>query len=184
VAIRKLTRQDQAALIRHLQGLVGEDRRLRFAATVTDDYIANYVNGAFTPDSEWLGVDGAPGELIASCHVAIHNGEAELGCSVDPSHRGKKLAQGLFNRAVTYLRAKGIREVFMNCLTENQVMKHIARKNDMTVVSCCGDSDARVSIESPTPVTPLHDAYLDRMALCDTLIKEQFKLVRDLLRIR
>jgi RimJ/RimL family protein N-acetyltransferase len=184
MAIRKLTRQDQAALTRHLQGLTGEDRRLRFAATVNDDYIADYVNGAFAPDSEWLGVDGEAGELIASCHVAIHAGEAELGCSVDPAHRGKKLAQGLFNRAITYLRAKGIRQVFMNCLTENQVMKHIAKKNDMAVVSCCGDSDARLTIEPPTPVTPLHDAYLDRMALCDSLIKGQFKLVRDLFQVK
>lgn len=185
--VRKLNLNDKELLILHLRNLQGEDRRLRFGATVTDPFIDAYVAQSFvnvrpekaTEKSQWLGVDGPDGQLIAACHVAIHAGEAELGCSVAPEHRGKKLAQAMFDRAVTYLRTKGIREVFMNCLTENQVMKHIAKKNQMTVVSCCGDTDARVSIESPTAVTPLRDAYLDRMAACDMLIKGQFKLMQD-----
>lgn len=177
---RKLSAQDKAALTDHLIRLQGEDRRLRFAATVTDDFIRRYINETFDEKSKWLGVDGKPGELVAACHVAFYDGQAELGCSVDQGYRGHKLAQKMFDRAVTVLRSKGITKVFMNCLSENKAMKHIAKKNQMTVVSYDGDAEARVTIESPTPVAPLHDAYLDRMALYDTLIRGQYNLLRSL----
>jgi hypothetical protein len=62
----------------------------------------------------------------------------------------------------------------MHCLSENGAMKHIARKNDMTVVSEYGESDANVHIEPATPVTLAEDVYLDRVALYDMYVKNNF----------
>ena len=170
---RKLQYLDKEKLIQHLCSLQDEDRRLRFGIMITDDAIRNYVEKSFDDNqSQWFGCS-ADGKIISACHAAIYNNEGELGCSVDKEYRGSGLAQEMFDRAVTYLRAHNITDVYMHCLSENQVMKHIARKNDMVVVSCDGETDAKVKVEPPSPVTIYKDAYLDRVAIYDMLIRSQ-----------
>ena len=169
---RKLTVIDKNKLVWHLQSLQGEDRRLRFGGTVSDDYIREYVEKSFDENSKWFGVDHIDGSLIAACHAAVANGQAELGCSVNPDYRNQGLAQSMFERAVTWLRTKGITTVFMHCLTENRAMRHIASKNDMVVHSSQGETDAEVKIEPATPATVMQDAYMDRIALYDMMFKQ------------
>ena len=170
---RKLNVLDIEKLVDHLCSLQGEDRRLRFGVGLTDEAIRNYVEKSFKDEkSQWFGCD-SKGKIVSACHVAIYNNEGELGCSVDKEYRGHGLAQEMFDRAVIYLRRNEITEVYMHCLTENQVMKHIAKKNDMVVISCDGEIDAKVKVEPPTPVTIYKDAYLDRVALYDMLIRSQ-----------
>lgn len=174
--VRKLSTLDKGRIISHLQNLKGDDRRLRFGALVTDDYISNYVEKSFEDESKWFGVDHIDGYLVATCHASILNGEAELGCCVDEDYRGEGIAQDMFDRAVTWLRTKGITEVFMHCLTENGAMRHIAKKNDMTVVSCCGETDAKVNIEPATPAVFVKDAYMDRIAVYDMYFKNTYRV--------
>lgn len=173
---RKLSVLDAPKIVKHLTALEGEDRRLRFGGTVSDDYIKDYVVKSFDTDSKWFGVDHIDGHLVAACHAAINNSEAELGCSVDPDFRNQGLAQFMFDRAVTWLRTRGINEVFMHCLTENAAMRHIAKKNSMAVVSSYGESDAKVHIEPPTPATLAQDVYMDRIALYDMYFKHNYRV--------
>ncbi len=167
---------DKHKIIMHLRNLQGEDRRLRFGGGVSDEYISEYVTKSFDEECKWFGVDHIDGHLVATCHVAICNGEAELGCCVDEDYRGEGLAQQMFDRAVTWLRTKGITNVFMHCLTENAAMRHIARKNEMTLVSGYGDTDASVEVSPPTPATIIKDAYMDRIALYDMYYKNNYRL--------
>jgi hypothetical protein len=51
----------------------------------------------------------------------------------------------------------------------------------MTLVSCYGESDARVEVEPPTSMTALEDAYLDRMAMYDMLIRSQAEVYSSVL---
>lgn len=174
---RKLSAQDKTKLAEHLLALQGEDRRLRFGGVVTDLYIDNYVEHSFDDRSKWFGVE-EDNKIVAACHVAIYEDSAELGCSVDKEYRNHKLAQAMFDRAITWLRSKGITDVCMHCLTENGAMRHIARKNYMTVVSDGGESEANVHVAPATPFTPIVDAYVDRMALYDMMFKDQMKAIR------
>ena len=176
---RKLKARDVKLIVDHLTGLQGEDRRLRFGGVVTDDYIISYVEQSFLEgNSQWFGIDHIDGHLVAACHASILDGQAELGCSVNPDYRNQGCAQLMFDRAVTWLRTKDIQEVYMHCLSENGAMKHIARKNDMTVVSEQGETDATVEVKPKSPFTVMSDAYLDRMALYDMMFKSQMKLLR------
>lgn len=173
LAIKLVSVDDRKRVVSHLCKLKEEDRRLRFGMQVSDDYIKSYVENSWRDEnSKWFGVI-ANGKVLATCHVAIYNNQAELGCSVDVNLRGKGLAQMMFDRAVTHIRASGIKEVYMHCLTENEVMRHIAKKNDMTVVSCLGETDARVEVKPATPMTFYRDAYLDRVAIYDMLFRSQ-----------
>ena len=141
---RKLTAKDVSLIVAHLTQFQGEDRRLRFGGMVSDNFIVDYVENSFLYETQWFGIDHIDGYLVAACHAAINDGQAELGCSVNQDYRGQGLAQLMFDRAVTWLRTKGITEVYMHCLTENQAMKHIARKNHMTLASEYGETDALV----------------------------------------
>ena len=176
---RKLKARDVKQIVDHLTGLQGEDRRLRFGGMVNDDYIMSYVEGSFIEgNSQWFGIDHIDGYIVAACHASIYDGQAELGCSVNPDYRNNGFAQLMFDRAVTWLRTKGIQEVYMHCLSENGAMKHIARKNDMTVVSEQGETDATVGVKPASPWTSATDAYLDRIALYDMIFKQQMKVLR------
>lgn len=177
---RKLNFLDKESLIVHLQSLREEDRRLRFGTVVSDEYIIEYVEKTCDGvDNQWFGVE-EDGELVAACHTAIINDIAELGCSVNKNYRGCGFAQAMFDRAVTWLRARGITDVCMHCLTENAVMRHIARKNDMTVVSELGETDAIVQLQTPTPMAQMVDAYVDRMAIYDMVLKHNIKIFRSM----
>lgn len=178
---RKLSVLDKDKITSHLQTLQGDDRRLRFGAMVNDDYIANYVNKSFEQDSMWFGINHIDGYLVATCHAAIINDQAELGCSVDEDYRGLGYAQSMFDRAVTWLRAKGITDVCMHCLSENGAMKHIARKNDMAVITEGGESDANVQLKPPTPMVLVADQYADRIAVYDMAFKNNIKMMRSFL---
>ena len=163
-------------IVDHLCSLEDEDRRLRFGGMVNDDFIKEYVNKSLDDEnSQWLGCV-AHTKIVSACHVAIHNGEEELGCSVDSEYRGKGLAQEMFDRAITFLRSHNVSNVFMHCLTENATMRHIAKKNRMTIVSCYGETDAKVVIEPPTPLTAMRDAYLDRMSMYDMLFRSNTEM--------
>lgn len=168
---QKLTKLNIEQLKRHLCSLQGEDRRLRFGGVVTDEFIQSYVEKSMIENEDrWFGCISKC-EVVAACHVAIYNGEGELGCSVDKEYRGHGLAQLMFDRAVTYLRSFGITTVYMHCLTENNIMRHIAKKNDMTIVSCYGETDAKVEVAPGNPMTIMQDAYLDRIAIYDMMFR-------------
>ena len=174
--VRKLTHIDKNRIISNLSSLVGEDRRLRFGMMCSDEYISNYVNKSFEQESQWFGVDHIDGHLVATCHVALVNGEGELGCCVDEDFRGEGFAQQMFDRAVTWLRTRGVTHVFMHCLSENGAMKHIARKNDMVLVSEYGETEAAVDVEPATPATYFEEVYSDRVALYDMYFKNNYRV--------
>jgi GNAT superfamily N-acetyltransferase len=176
---RKLSYLDKSLLSVHLIGLSEEDKRLRFGMLVSDDYIKKYVSKSINDtNSQWFAIEDES-MLVAVCHAAVDsNGDAELGFSVDEDYRNCGYAQALFDRAITWLRSNGVKNVFMHCLSENATMRHIAKKNYMTVVTESGESDAKVHIEPPTPLTSMADAYLDRIALYDMIYKNSYKTFR------
>jgi RimJ/RimL family protein N-acetyltransferase len=156
----RLREPDRAALQRHFLSLGSEDRRLRFGAPLPDASIEGYVakldferDGLFAVQDEAL-------ELVAVVHVAITEGSAEFGLSVLPSARGRGLGYLLFRRGVTFLRNRGISQVFVHCLTENGAMMHLARKSGMRIVNAGGETDAHLKLEPATP-NSFMDEWLD-----------------------
>jgi RimJ/RimL family protein N-acetyltransferase len=178
---RKLSYLDRNLLSIHLLALSPEDRRLRFGVAATDEYIKKYVQKSIDdPSSQWFAIE-VDSMLVAVCHAAIYeNGEAELGFSVHEEYRNEGYAQILFDRAVTWLRSNGVANVFMHCLSENAAMRHIAKKNRMVVVTDSDESNAKVTVEPPTPLTSVADAYLDRIAVYDMFYKNSYRILKNM----
>ena len=158
----RLRDSDRPALLDHFVALDAEDRRLRFGTLLRDEAIAAYVQRIdFVHDGVFAVHDGAM-RLLAVVHFAIADGAAELGLSVLPEARGQGLGTVLFERAVMHLRNRGTKRAFVHCLSENGAMMHIARKLDMHIVPCGGETDAHVEIDPPTPQSFFSEWFQDQ----------------------
>lgn len=169
---KKLNHPYEKVLVKnHLTILKDEDRHLRFGAMLNDESIEKYVDDQWNEQGAWFGIyDG--NKIIACVHVAVVGDEAELGLSVEPEYRGQKIGQRLFERAVLYIKSMNIKHVFMHCLSENAVMKHIANKYGMTMITSYGETDARTTIDFPfTPLDAINEAVAQQLALYDNSIR-------------
>jgi ribosomal protein S18 acetylase RimI-like enzyme len=172
---------DRDSLERHFLALEGEDRRLRFGSTISDDGLRAYVarldferDGLFAVQDEDL-------EMLAVVHVAPTGNSAELGLSVLPGWRGKGLGNALLTRAVTFLRNRGTLEAFVHCLSENGAMMHLARKNGMRIVYSGAESDARLQLDPPTANSFINEWLGDQQAHAVQAVRRNARLTSRLL---
>ena len=141
---------DRRALAAHFLALDREDRRLRFGSPIADEGLEAYVERIDFARDGLFAVHDDNLEMVAVVHVAVTGGAAELGLSVLPGWRDRGCGNVLLRRAVTYLRNRGVAEVFVHCLSENGAMMHLARKNGMRIVYSGGESDARLALDAAT----------------------------------
>lgn len=171
---QRLLRANQCEMVKsHLKRLQGRDRYLRFSTMMPDDAIDQYVTQSWDSDGAWFGVVEGD-QVIAAVHVAFEDKDhtrAELGLSVDPDWRGKKLGHALFERAVVALKARNVQDVFMHCLSENAIVKHIARKNKMVMVSECGETDADLHLPPATVADVGTNLLVEQMAIYDNNVR-------------
>ena len=80
--VHELGPLDRPRLIEHFRNLDAADRRLRFGLAVSDEFIADYVNGIDFTRDHLFGIFGPAFELIAVAHMGRAGEDAELGLSV------------------------------------------------------------------------------------------------------
>lgn len=146
----RLREIDRPALLVHFTTLGPEDRRLRFGGPIADEGISRYVERIDFQRDCLFGVHDDELRLLAVVHVALGDGPAELGLSVLPGWRGHGMGNALLQRAVTWLRNRGVASVQVHCLAENGAMMHVARKNGMRLARCGTETDGCLEIDSPT----------------------------------
>jgi len=145
----------KTSIISHLNDLDEDSKYLRFGYTPSADAITKYVDESFEhiDKSVWFGyIDKTM--CVGAIHVAINkDGDiAELGISINPEYRGKKLSSQLFDRAIEYLKSKNITKVYMQCLSENTVIQYLARKYGMKVSNLGGgekEANAELHVDNP-----------------------------------
>jgi len=155
----------------HLKSLSADDRFLRFGHVLNDKTIDKYVDEQWAAPGEWYAIfddDIAVGVI----HVAVTDREAEFGISVDGRYRNLKIGQKLFERAVIYVRSQNIKHIYMHCLSQNEVIKHIAKKHDMTLVTTHGETQAHAVIDFPyTPLDSLNETVARQLAIYDNNVR-------------
>jgi GNAT superfamily N-acetyltransferase len=171
IPIRELSRLDRAALEPHFLALDGEDRRLRFGVSLNDDAVRAYVARIDFERDAAFGVYDDALHLIGAAHVARSDGHAELGVSVLPGHRGRGIGGALLARAHLRARNWGVRALFMHCLTENDAMMHLARKQAMEIVVDSGEADAWLKLSPADASSHFGEVFAQRVALFDYALK-------------
>ena len=128
---RKLLPAESLLFRDHLLRLDPESRRLRFANTVPDDYIATYAMKTGDAGSLVYGFfeDGhlrAAGELKRAS--AFWGKTAEAAFSVESGYTNHGLASELMGLIIRSARNRGVSHLILSCLSENSPMQAIARK--------------------------------------------------------
>ena len=172
IHVRELSRLEQPLLEPHFLALGGEDRRLRFGASLNDAAVRAYVARIDFERDAVFGVYDDELRLIGAAHVARSDGHAELGVSVLPGHRGRGIGGALLLRAHLRARNWGVRALFMHCLTENAAMMHLARKQAMQIVAEWGEADAWLKLLPADASSHFGEVFAQRVALFDYALKQ------------
>lgn len=183
---RKLTPFDKQKLVDHFMiDIVANDRRLRFGYEAPNDAVVKYIDESLEDYgfvNMWFVVevdcfDRLTGKkIIATCHVSLNKktNTAEMGCTVSPEYRNKKIGQELFNRGITWARMAGAENVFMHCLSENRTIQHIAKKGGMTVVTIDpSEKESTIQIKQNQFEAGFKDYIMDQIAIYDSAIRQQ-----------
>jgi GNAT superfamily N-acetyltransferase len=161
---RKLWPGESSLLRDHLSRLDIEDRFFRFGHAVSDERIADYCASTdwlkTVVLSAWIG-----GTMRASGELKMLEGgwppSAELALSVERRFDGHGIGSELFRRLLLIARNRGIRRIYMLCLSENDRMLHIARKA-VPDLRISGDQvEAEIVLAPPTPLSLGDELYDD-----------------------
>jgi GNAT superfamily N-acetyltransferase len=171
IPVRELSRLERPALEPHFLALDGEDRRLRFGIPINDDAVRAYVARIDFERDAAFGVYDDVLHLVGAAHVARGEEHAELGVSVLPEHRGRGIGGALLARAHMRARNWGVRALFMHCLTENDAMMHLARKQEMEIVVESGEADAWLRLSPADASSHFGEVFAQRVALFDYALK-------------
>ncbi|MFN7645766.1 MAG: GNAT family N-acetyltransferase [Burkholderiales bacterium] len=161
---------DRDALHQHFAALDPQDLRMRFGRLPDRDWLRLYIEGIDFARDAVLGVREGP-VLIGAAHVALFDGAAELGLSVIPSRRKRGVASALFDRGVLHARNRGIVELFIHCLSENQAMRRISRKAGMRILVEGVDADAWIELPPATPFTLGEELVARQLTLVDLALQ-------------
>lgn len=165
---RKLWHVERDELRDHFLRLDAESRRMRFGGEVADDYIKEYAAGALDKNCRIWGFFGPRGNLRGTGELKRFEEQpeiAEAAFTVEPAYTGQGIGTGLFHHVILSARNLGIRHLYLNCLSENQVMQAIARKFNAELDFDHGEVLGDLIPPSRTPLTRLEEAIEDSSGL-------------------
>ena len=181
VLVKELGERDRRRVLRHLLALDRDDRLLRFGSMIPDEQITAYVDKIDFSRDIVFGVVNNVFQLVGMGHLAFASAEgrksttkeqvAEFGVSVSKSARGQGVGTRLFQRAATHCRNSDVDTLYMQCLTSNQTMMHIARKAGMRIKREYGEADAHLELPPPSPGSVMAEALEEQFAAIDYTVK-------------
>lgn len=190
VFVKELTSRARRRLLKHFIALAESDRLLRFGMIASDEVITRYVEsidfardtvfGVYDRRLRLLGVGhlafAAP-EKIGDNGVAIKAHVAEFGVSVAAAARGLGVGTALFERAAIHCRNADVDTLYMQCLSSNKVMMHIAAKAGMQIHRDYSEADAYLKIAPADPGSVMHEAWQEQAATLDYTVKANVRAV-------
>jgi len=181
VLVKELGERDRRRVLRHLLALDRNDRLLRFGSIIPDEQIAAYVAKLDFSSDIVFGVLNNVFQLVGMGHLAFAASEgrtstskaqvAEFGVSVSQSARGQGVGTRLFQRAAIHCRNSDVDTLYMQCLTSNQTMMHIAKKAGMRIKREHGEADAHLELPPPSPGSVMAEALEEQFAAIDYTVK-------------
>jgi GNAT superfamily N-acetyltransferase len=190
VLVKALSERDRRRVLRHFMALDSSDRLLRFGSVLPDEAVGKYVAKLDFKNDIVFGVVNRMFQLVGVGHLAFTSRDAhpdsvhytdkekvaEFGVSVSSSARGKGVGSRLFERAAMHCRNSDVDTLYMQCLSSNRTMMHIARKAGMEIKREYGEADAYLHLPPPSASSVLAEALEEQMAKIDYTVKLAQKL--------
>lgn len=175
---RKLYPADLPEFRRHLLRLDADSRRARFAMAADDAFIATYAETAFALDTILFGYF-EQGTLLGVAELRMlasgRNRQAEAAFSVEPSCRHRGIGSGLMERLIIAARNRGIRRLYMSCLSWNRPMQALARRFSASLSFETEDVLAIVEAEAPSASTLMQEAVLNAGGFATAILDVQHR---------
>lgn len=151
--IRRLTETDLPGMKAHFLGLSKDQRRLRFGNAVNDEFLTQYaetifrsvslVYGAFIED-DLVGVAEIRG--LPSSWTTM----AEAAMSVEESWQNRGIGDALLQRLIATAQNRGVKQLCMICLKDNEKMQHLASKYEAILQYEVDHVEGRIHSLHPT----------------------------------
>lgn len=141
-------------IVQHILELSADDLYLRFGYHITPERVELYVKKSFETVNTrgradfWFGIKQGD-DLVATLHVCTVDDTAEFAFTTATAHRGRKLGQLLFARGYQLVTEYSITRIYMVCLTQNQAIRHIAKKFGLAVMTHGTECEGSVNIQYP-----------------------------------
>ena len=185
VLVKALSERDRRRVLRHFTALDRDDRLLRFGSVLPDAQVEAYVAKLDFANDIVFGVYNRVFQLVGVGHLAFTSREAhpdsihytdkekvaEFGVSVSTSARGQGVGTRLFERAAIHCRNSDVDTLYMQCLSSNRTMMHIAKKAGMEIRREYGEADAHLHLPPPSPGSVLAEALEEQFAKIDYTVK-------------
>jgi len=183
VLVKALGKRDRRRMLKHFLALDASDRLLRFGTVLPDEQVHAYVNKIDFSRDIVFGVFSNVFQLVGVGHLAFGPAEpgrsantskarvAEFGVSVSNSARGQGVGTRLFQRASIHCRNSDIDTLYMQCLSTNRTMMHIAKKAGMEIKREYGEADAYLHLPPPSPGSVMREALDEQLAVIDYTVK-------------
>jgi GNAT superfamily N-acetyltransferase len=171
----------QADLYRdHLLRLDSESRRNRFGGAVSEQFLKDYADLAFSIDSVVHGffVDGTlrgAAELRPLGPAAQREGEAAF--SIEKQWQSHGVGSALLECTLLAARNRGIKFLHMVCLADNKRMQQLARKYDAELRFDFGSVVGEVAAPRPTPLSLLREMIADGYGFATAVFDVQSRLL-------
>lgn len=184
VRVKQLEERDRYRVRKHFLSLDKDDRLLRFGTVLPDQQVIAYVDKIDFERDTIYGVYNQVFKLVAVGHLAFAPKQAagaeqvtskdkvaEFGVSVLAVARGQGIGSKLFQRAAMHCRNADVDTLYMQCLSSNQTMMHIAKKAGMEIRREYGEADAYLKLPPPSPGTVMQEAIEEQFATFDYTFK-------------
>lgn len=164
--IRKLWPTETEKFRDHLLRLDKDSRRMRFAHSVSDAFIADYAERMSELGAVVYGyIEAEEVRAVAELRKLgdAWGQEAEAAFSVEPSHQDLGIGSELMGRLIRSARNRGVRRLYMSCLPENGRIQAIARKHDAELTFEPGEVVGEIVPQDPNYFSVLAEAVEDRV---------------------
>jgi len=178
--IRKLWITERDLFRDHLLRLDVRSRRHRFGGAVSDQFLRDYAELAFSIDTVMHGffVDGMlRGAAELRPVGAPLKREAEAAFSIENPWQSHGVGSLLLERTLLAARNRGLKYLHMVCLAENRRMQQLARKYDAELSFDYASVVGEVAAPRPTPLSLLREIVADGHGFATAMLDVQSRML-------
>ena len=176
--VRKLWKSDAADYANHLLRPDPISRRSRFGGAVAESFVRHHAVSAFDASSVIYGFF-ADGILRGAAELRPFGvGQAEAAFSIERPWQSHGIGTELLEHVLLAARNRGIKQLHITCLLENQRMQQLARKFDAEMRRDFDSVIGEVEAPYPTPLSVLREMIADGTGLATAILEAHSRLLK------
>jgi len=176
--VRKLWQTDAADYEAHLLRLDPISRRNRFGGSIADSFVRYHADSAFGPTNVIWGFF-TDGVLRGAAELRPFGAaQAEAAFSIERPWQSHGVGTELLERILLAARNRGIKQLHITCLLENERMQQLARKFDAEMRRDFDSVIGEVEAPYPTPISMLRELIADGTGLATAILEAQSRVFK------